>query len=174
MLKTDVEGTLEAILNVTETYASEKCKFQIVEFGVGPPTTADIEIAKETGAMIYLFNVQPPPAIRQQAERDGVRIEQYNVIYRLVESLKNELSAQLPTLTEMELVGEGHVLKEFLISDRNRKKQPIAGVLVDWGNFQKNCVYKFIRGGNVIYEGGIESMKHEAELVSTASTNTEV
>lgn len=61
--------------------------------------------------MIYLFNVQPPPAIRQQAEQDGVRIEQFNVIYRLIESLKNELSAQLPTLTEMELVGEGHVLK---------------------------------------------------------------
>ncbi|KAL6744197.1 hypothetical protein Aduo_017157 [Ancylostoma duodenale] len=174
MLRTDVEGTLEAILNVTETYASEKCKFQVVEFGVGPPTNMDVEIAKETGAVIYLFNVQPPPAIRQQAEQDGVRIEQFNVIYRLIESLKNELSAQLPTLTEMELVGEGHVLKEFLISDRNRKKQPIAGVLVDWGNFQKNCIFKFIRGGNVIYEGGVESMKHQAELVSTATTNTEV
>ncbi|VDM65794.1 unnamed protein product [Strongylus vulgaris] len=174
MLRTDVEGTLEAILNVTETYTSEKCKFQIVEFGVGPPTNVDVEIAKETGALIYLFNVQPPPAIRQQAERDGVRIEQFNVIYRLVEALKNELSAQLPTLTEMELVGEGHVLKEFLISDRNRKKQPIAGVLVDWGNFQKNCVFKFIRKGNVIYEGSVESMKHEAEMVSSATTNTEV
>ncbi|KIH48330.1 hypothetical protein ANCDUO_21602, partial [Ancylostoma duodenale] len=64
--------------------------------------------------------------------------------------------------------------QEFLISDRNRKKQPIAGVLVDWGNFQKNCIFKFIRGGNVIYEGGVESMKHQAELVSTATTNTEV
>ncbi|KAK6758270.1 hypothetical protein RB195_015844 [Necator americanus] len=174
MLRTDVEGTLEAILNVTETYASEKCKFQVVEFGVGPPTNMDVEIAKETGAVIYLFNVQPSAAIKQQAERDGVRIEQFNVIYRLVESLKNELSSQLPRLMEMELVGEGHVLKEFLISDRARKKQPIAGVLVDWGNFQRDCIFKFIRGGNVIYEGGVESMKHQAELVSTATTNTEV
>ncbi|ETN72395.1 putative translation initiation factor IF-2 [Necator americanus] len=193
-LRTDVEGTLEAILNVTETYASEKCKFQVVEFGVGPPTNMDVEIAKETGgshffyllflhvcecfnfiqAVIYLFNVQPSAAIKQQAERDGVRIEQFNVIYRLVESLKNELSSQLPRLMEMELVGEGHVLKEFLISDRARKKQPIAGVLVDWGNFQRDCIFKFLRGGNVIYEGGVESMKHQAELVSTATTNTEV
>ncbi|WKY13289.1 hypothetical protein Q1695_004253 [Nippostrongylus brasiliensis] len=168
LLRTDVEGTLEAILNVIDTYDSEKCKFQLVDFGVGPPTNMDIEIAKETGALIYLFNVQPPAAIRTQADQDGVRIEQFNVIYRLVESLKDELSQQLPMLTEMELVGEGHVLKEFLISDRARKKQPIAGVLVDWGNFQKNCVFKFIRAGE------IESMKQQAEIVNNATTNTEV
>ncbi|VDO69192.1 unnamed protein product [Heligmosomoides polygyrus] len=111
LLRTDVEGTLEAILNVIDTYSSEKCKFQLVDFGVGPPTNMDIEIAKETGALIYLFNVQPPAAIRSQAEQEGVRIEQYNVIYRLVEALKNELSLRLPKITEMELVGEGHVLK---------------------------------------------------------------
>lgn len=174
LLRTDVEGTLEAILNVIDTYSSEKCKFQLVDFGVGPPTNMDIEIAKETGALIYLFNVQPPAAIRSQAEQEGVRIEQYNVIYRLVEALKNELSLRLPKITEMELVGEGHVLKEFQISDRNRKRQPIAGVLVDWGNFQRNCVFKFIRAGKPFYEGEVESMKHQAEVVNSATTNTEV
>ncbi|KAK6029967.1 translation initiation factor IF-2 [Ostertagia ostertagi] len=173
-LRTDVEGTLEAILNVIDTYDSEKCKFQLVDFGVGPPTNMDVEMAKETGALIYLFNVEPPAAIRRQAEQDGVRIELYNVIYRLVEALKDELSQQLPALTEMELVGEGHVLKEFQISDRNRKRQPIAGVLVDWGNFQKNCIFKFLRAGKPFYEGGVESMKQQAEMVNTAKTNTEV
>ncbi|XGW04636.1 hypothetical protein V3C99_015657 [Haemonchus contortus] len=174
LLRADVEGTLEAILNVIDTYDSEKCKFQLVDFGIGPPTIADLEMAKEAGALIYLFNVQPPTAIRTQAEQDGIRIEQFNVIYRLVEALKDELSRTLPKLTELELVGEGHVLKEFLISDRNRKKQPIAGVLVDWGNFQRDCIFKFLRAGKPFYEGEVESMKHQTEMVSTATTNTEV
>ncbi|VDO36302.1 unnamed protein product [Haemonchus placei] len=174
LLRADVEGTLEAILNVIDTYDSEKCKFQLVDFGIGPPTIADLEMAKEAEALIYLFNVQPPTAIRTQAEQDGIRIEQFNVIYRLVEALKDELSRTLPKLTELELVGEGHVLKEFLISDRNRKKQPIAGVLVDWGNFQRDCIFKFLRAGKPFYEGEVESMKHQTEMVSSATTNTEV
>ncbi|KAE9414404.1 hypothetical protein Angca_006807, partial [Angiostrongylus cantonensis] len=174
LLRCDVEGTLEAILNIVETYTSEKCKFQIVDFGVGPPSNADVEIAKETRAIIYLFNVRPISAVRNKADQEGVRIEHFNVIYHLVDALRNELSQRLPMLTKMELVGEGHVLKEFLVSDRNRKKQPVAGVLVDWGNFQRNCVFKFLRGGNVIYEGAVESMKQRTELVSSAATNTEV
>ncbi|KAJ1345755.1 hypothetical protein KIN20_000360 [Parelaphostrongylus tenuis] len=169
LLRCDVEGTLEAILNITETYASEKCKFQIVDFGIGPPSNVDVEIAKETRAIIYLFNVQPTSAVRNQADQEGVQIEHFNVIYRLVDALKNELSQRLPMLTEMELVGEGHVLKEFLISDRNRKRQPIAGVLVDWGNFHRNCVFKFLRGGAVIYEGAIDTMKQRTEVVSSAA-----
>uniref|UniRef100_A0A0R3PPT0 Tr-type G domain-containing protein n=1 Tax=Angiostrongylus costaricensis TaxID=334426 RepID=A0A0R3PPT0_ANGCS len=111
LLRCDVEGTLEAILNITETYTSKKCKFQIVDFGIGPPSNTDVEIAKETRAIIYLFNVQPISAVRNQADQEGVRIEHFNVIYHLVDALRNELSQRLPMLTEMELVGEGHVLK---------------------------------------------------------------
>ncbi|KJH41575.1 hypothetical protein DICVIV_12452 [Dictyocaulus viviparus] len=162
LLRCDVEGTLEAILNVTTSYDSKKCVFQIVDFGIGPPTNMDVDIAKDTGAVIYLFNVQPSVAIRNQAEQDGVRIEYFNVIYRLVEALKNELSQRLPMLTEMELVGEGHVLK------------PIAGVLVDWGFFDRDCIFKFTRGEHVVYEGTIVSMKQQADIVSSAKTNTEV
>ncbi|CAI4222675.1 unnamed protein product [Auanema sp. JU1783] len=174
LVRTDVDGTLEAIMDIINTYESEQCRFAVVDFGVGPPTEKDVEIAKETNALIYLFNVQPSSNVKSSAESEGIRVEHFNVIYRLVENLKSELSSQLPTKTELELVGEGHVLKEFLISDRARKKQPIAGCLVDWGNFQKNCIYKFIRGQNVVYEGYIESMKCEMEVVAQAKTNTEV
>ncbi|CAB3397730.1 unnamed protein product [Caenorhabditis bovis] len=174
LLRTDVEGTLEAILEILNTYSSEKCKLQLVDFEVGPPTEKDIEMAKETGASIYTFNVLPTPKIRQKAEALGVQIENFNVIYRMVEALKSELSSRLPRVTELHLVGEGHVLKEFMISDRGRKRQPVAGTLVDWGNFDRNCVYKFIRGNQVIYEGELESMKSGMEVVTNAKTNTEV
>ncbi|CAD6193656.1 unnamed protein product [Caenorhabditis auriculariae] len=174
IFRTDVEGTLEAILEILETYKSEKCQLQLVDFEVGPPTEKDVELAKETGAILYLFNLMLPPKLRALAEKESVRIEHFNVIYRLVESLKNELSLRLPSETELHLVGEGHVLKEFLISDRARKRQPIAGVLVNWGNFEKNCIFKFIRGDSVVYEGAVESMKQGLEVVANAKTNTEV
>ena len=67
------------------------------------------------------------------AATKGVELEQFNVIYRLVDALRERLNATYGPITELKLVGEGHVLKEFLLSDRGRKRQPIAGTLVDWG-----------------------------------------
>ncbi|UMM36734.1 hypothetical protein L5515_008762 [Caenorhabditis briggsae] len=174
IIRTDVEGTLEAILEILNTYKSEQCKLQLVDFEVGPPTEKDIELAKETGATLYTFNVETPAKMKQRADAAGIQIDSFNVIYRMVEALKGELSARLPKQTELHLVGEGHVLKEFMISDRGRKRQPIAGTLVNWGNFDRNCVYKFTRGNQVIYEGEIETMKAGMEVVSNAKTNTEV
>ncbi|EGT35282.1 hypothetical protein CAEBREN_24211 [Caenorhabditis brenneri] len=174
LIRTDVEGTLEAILEILNTYNSEQCKLQLVDFEVGPPTEKDIELAKETGATLYTFNVETTTKIKQRADAAGVQIDSFNVIYRMVEALKGELSARLPKRTELHLVGEGHVLKEFMISDRGRKRQPIAGTLVNWGNFDRHCVYKFTRGNQVIFEGEIETMKAGMEVVTNAKTNTEV
>ncbi|CAI5452641.1 unnamed protein product [Caenorhabditis angaria] len=174
ILRTDVEGTLEAILEILSTYKSEMCSLQIVDFEVGSPTEKDIELAKETGATIYAFNLPISNQIRQKAEASGCQIDQFNVIYRLVEALKTEIESRLPKLEELVLVGEGHVLKEFMISDRGRKRQPIAGTLIEWGNFEKSSYYKFLRNGNVIFEGGLETMKAGMEVVTSAKTNTEV
>lgn len=174
MLRTDVEGSLEAILDVLSTYASSKCNLQLVDFGVGSPTEKEIEMAVTSGASLYTFNVDTPSSIRRLASEGGVDIRPFNVVYRLVDALKEDLSKALPEETEKILIGEGHVLKEFLISDRARKRQPIAGVLVDWGDFQKNCVFRFSRGGEPYFEGSIESMKCNSEVVSSAKTNTEV
>ncbi|CAI2354642.1 unnamed protein product [Caenorhabditis sp. 36 PRJEB53466] len=174
IIRTDVEGTLEAILEILNTYSSEQCKLQLVDFEVGPPTEKDIELAKETGATIYTFNVETSAKIKQRAEAVGIQIDAFNVIYRMIEALKGELSARLPKQTELHLVGEGHVLKEFMISDRGRKRQPIAGTLVNWGNFDRHCIYKFTRGTEVIFEGEVETMKAGMEVVNNAKTNTEV
>ncbi|KAK0407604.1 hypothetical protein QR680_003490 [Steinernema hermaphroditum] len=175
MIRSDVDGTLEAIMNVLETYDSEsQCELQLVDFDVGPPNDKDIELASESNAIIYCFNTKVSPAVRQLADQKNVEIEHHNVIYRLVESLKNELSALIPPVEELKQVAEGHVLKEFLISDRGRKRQPIAGVLVDWGTFNRNHVFRFLRGSTTIYEGEVESMKAGHEVVNTAKTNTEV
>lgn len=86
--------------------------------------------------LIYCFNVEVPTALRHKADIMGVEINHFNVIYRLVEDLKNRLSDCLPEEITFEQVGEGHVIKSFSVHVE-RKKQSIAGTLVDWGVLNK-------------------------------------
>uniref|UniRef100_A0A0N5BIP5 Tr-type G domain-containing protein n=1 Tax=Strongyloides papillosus TaxID=174720 RepID=A0A0N5BIP5_STREA len=173
MLRSDVDGTLEAILNVVDTYNSDKCELNLVDFSVGPPIDRDIELAAETKSLIYCFNTPVSAGIKEMALKKNVKIEQFLVIYRLVEALKNELSNKLPPITEMKQVAEGHVLKEFLITDRG-KKHPIAGSLVDWGVFNKKNLFKIWRGSKLIYEGNVETLKCGNDFVNEVKTNREV
>jgi translation initiation factor IF-2 len=174
ILRSDVDGTLEAILNVIDTYNSEQVDFQLVDFDVGPPTEKNIEIAEETGAIMYCFNVPISAGIRQMAIQKGITVEQFNVIYRLVDALKTALSEKLPPEIELHQVGEGHVEREYLLSDSGRKRLPVAGTQIDWGIFKKTCTFRILRGTEVVYEGPIESMKRENDFVTSSSANTGV
>jgi translation initiation factor IF-2 len=157
ILRADVDGTLEAIQNVLDTYEFAEVDLQIVDASVGPPFEELIEIAAEFKglyffyswflmkcltifmilACIYCFNTPVPAKVRMLANERGVEIEQYNIIYKLVDALKLRLDTTYGPITEMELAGEGHVLRQFVVPDRDRKKQPIAGTLVDWGVLTK-------------------------------------
>ncbi|KAI6243637.1 Tr-type G domain-containing protein [Aphelenchoides fujianensis] len=150
ILRTDVDGTLEAIQNVLDTYNCPEVDLQLVDAAVGAPIEGD--------PIIYCFNLPISAGVRRLAAEKQVEIEQFNVIYRLVDALKERLDRTYGPTVERQLIGEGHVLKQFLITDRQRKKLPIAGTL----------------GGEVVYEGKIESLKHENEFVAEAKINTEV
>ncbi|KAI6210889.1 Tr-type G domain-containing protein [Aphelenchoides besseyi] len=174
ILRTDVDGTLEAIQNVLDTYDSPEVDLQLVDAAVGPPIEEVVEIAAEFNAIIFCFNTPISAGVRKMATEKNVEIEQFNVIYRLIAALKARLDQVYGPAVERKLVAEGHVLKQFLITDRLRKKLPIAGTLVDWGVMKKSNIYRFIRKGDVVYEGTIESLKHEEEFVTEAKINTEV
>lgn len=147
ILRTDVDGTLEAIQNVLDTYDFSEVDLQVVDASVGPPYEALVEIAEEFkclilyamnitrlfSACIYCFNVPVSATIKELAASKGVEIEQFNIIYKLVDALKLRLDTTYGPITNLELEGEGHVLKEFMISGLDRKRTPIAGTLVDWG-----------------------------------------
>ncbi|KAI6191132.1 Lysosomal protective protein [Aphelenchoides bicaudatus] len=174
ILRTDVDGTLEAIQNVLDTYDFDEVDLQIIDAAVGPPIEEIVEIAAEFKAYIVCFNTPVSFKVKELAAQKNVEIEQYNIIYKLVDALKLRLDRTYGPLTELELAGEGHVLKEFMIADRERKRLPIAGTLVDWGVFTKDATYRFSRNGETIYEGQIESLKRVEEFVSEANVNTEV
>ena len=93
ILRGDVDGSLEAILNVFESYQDERCKLDVVNFGVGPPTESDLDLAATFKCIIYCFNLRVPGSIETKAKKDGVELRHFNIIYRLFEHMKVILCA---------------------------------------------------------------------------------
>ena len=90
-----------------------------------------------TLATILCFNIPIPNEIKAAAAEKGIKVEHFNVIYKLVDRLKDLLSEKIPITEELRLLGEGHVLQEFRVPDAGKKRQPIAGTLIDSGFFDK-------------------------------------
>lgn len=148
ILKADVHGSLEAILDVFDTYDSlEKCRFSVVHYGVGPITDGDIELAKTFNAVIYGFSIKLPP----KRPKDVI-MKEFNIIYRLIEDVINEINGRLPEIDVDDVIGEAEVQQIFLINDRN-KKIPVLGCRCVKGTLKKNLRYKVVRDDEVIYDG---------------------
>ncbi|VDN59753.1 unnamed protein product [Dracunculus medinensis] len=174
MIFSDVDGTLEVLLNVIDSYSSPEVDLQLVDFGVGAPNENDLEIASELNAVVYCFNITVPKAITMLAERLHIRILSFNVIYHLVNNLKQLLNDRVPLKKEFKLVGVGEVLRMFLVPLFNDNKQPIAGIRIIWGIFDKSCKYRIKRKNKLICESHAISMKCENEVIKSAKENQEV
>ncbi|XP_017478138.1 PREDICTED: translation initiation factor IF-2, mitochondrial [Rhagoletis zephyria] len=168
IVKGDVHGSVEALLDVFDTYTNhERCRLDVVHYGVGNVTEGDIELAKAFNAIIYGFSVPAPP----NAPKD-VTIRCYDVIYRLIDDLKNELSSKLPAIEVDEIVGEANVLQQFFINE-GRKEVPVAGCRCVKGVLKKAQKFRLVRDGETIYEGHLESMRHLKNEVDTIKKDVE-
>lgn len=148
ILKGDVHGSVEAILDVLETYDSnDKCRLSIVHYGVGEITEGDIELSKVFNAIIYAFSIRVP-----QKQGPGVVIRNYNIIYRLIENVVDEINARLPEVDVEEESGRAIVQQIFQINDK-RKKLTVLGCRCSKGLLRKSYKYKLIRNDEVIYDG---------------------
>lgn len=173
LIKGDVDGSVEAILDILETYDDHNTvRLDLVHFGVGPVTPNDLEIAEVFKAVIYAFNVECPPPLAVEAKKKDIPIKKHNIIYRLVEDVKDEISTRIPTRQEEEIIGEANVLQQFMVSE-GKKKVPVAGCRCTKGNLARSALYRVIRGQQVVYEGKLASMKHLKEEVKSIKTDTE-
>lgn len=97
VVKGDVDGSVEAILDIIETYHyHDACKFDVIHFGVGEVTESDVELSETFDGIVYAFNVKTPSNVKKTAQSKGVPIKNFNVIYKLVDDLKDEISKRLP------------------------------------------------------------------------------
>uniref|UniRef100_A0A4W4EIA1 Translation initiation factor IF-2, mitochondrial n=5 Tax=Electrophorus electricus TaxID=8005 RepID=A0A4W4EIA1_ELEEL len=160
IVKGDVNGSVEALLNILESYDSdEQCQMNIVHFGVGDISENDINLAETFSGTIYGFNVAASKSIQHMAVKKGIHLKMHRVIYHLIDDLKEELSRKLPTVIEENIIGEASVLTTFDVSV-GKKKVNVAGCRVQKGHLDRNMKFRLIRGKDILWEGAPTALKH--------------
>ncbi|KAM6462359.1 translation initiation factor IF-2, mitochondrial [Liasis olivaceus] len=170
IIKGDVDGSVEAILNILKTYdANEECQLDVIHCGIGDISENDINLAESFKGIIYGFNVKAHNSMQQMAAKKKVKVKIHNIIYRLVEDLQEELSSTLPCGIEEHVLGEAAVLATFEI-DVGKVKVPVAGCRVQKGLLNKKMNFKLIRNGECIWTGYLSSLKHHKEDIAIVKT----
>lgn len=174
IIKTDVDGSLDAILNVLETYdSSDKVILDLVHFEVGPVKKNDLELAETFNASIYCFNLPTDP-IEKTIQNKNIQVKHYNVIYKLFDELKAELANLAPMEEVEEPCGEALIQKEFSYDESNTKIIKVAGSRCVEGLINKKHYFNIIRDGEVIAERlRCHSLKHIKTEVNTVKKNVE-
>lgn len=155
VVRADVQGSAEAIVGALEKVGNDEVAARIIQAGVGGISESDVTLAEASGAIILAFNVRAHKEAREAAERAGIEIRYYNIIYDLVDDVKAAMSGLLaPTLRE-ERLGEAQILEVFNVS----KVGKIAGCRVLDGVVQRGAHVRLIRDNVVIHEGRLSQLK---------------
>ncbi|XP_039281839.1 translation initiation factor IF-2, mitochondrial isoform X2 [Nilaparvata lugens] len=172
IIKGDVDGSVEAILDVLMTYKSDLCKLDVAHFDVGQVSLYDVTVAEPFNGIIYAFNVGVLDDAKALAEEKNVRIHSFNVIYSLIDDLKTEINKVLPPIDVENILGEARVQQQFIITE-NRKKVPVAGCLCYTGELRKSALFKVVRNDTTVHDGKLESMRHMKDEVEKIKTNVD-
>ncbi|MGM0595850.1 MAG: translation initiation factor IF-2 [Myxococcota bacterium] len=155
ILKTDVQGTMEAIKDTMVNQSSQRVKVNVVHAGVGGITQTDVNLAITSGSVILGFRVRPASNARHMAEKEGVEIKQYNVIYDMIEDVRDLMRGLLPKQKKEKQQGKAEVRQTFHIP----KVGTIAGCYVLEGKVTRNSHLRLYRDDVQIHEGKISSLR---------------
>jgi translation initiation factor IF-2 len=155
VLKGDVQGSVEALLGELQKIQHPEVGVNVIHTGVGGITENDVNLAAASSAMVIGFNVRPSAEARQLAEREGVEIRTYRVIYQITEDIEQALVGMLSPVTTEETIGEAEVRALFRVS----RLGTIAGSYVTQGTVRRNAQVRIVRDGTVIHETSIDQLK---------------
>lgn len=174
ILKTDVNGSLDAILNVFETYdRSDKVILDLVHFEVGQIKKNDLELAETFNAPIYCFNL-PVDQLEKNNQNSNVKIKHFNVIYQMFDDIKEELAEMAPLEEEETEVGEAQIQKAFTYDETNTKSITVAGSRCTEGMIDKKKYFRLIRNNEIIEDRlSCDSLKHIKTDINTVKRNVE-
>ncbi len=155
VLKADVAGSLEALQDELAKVPQERVAINIIHSQTGGINESDVMLASASDAIIIGFNVRPLADARRAAEREGVDVRTYSVIYKITEDLRNAMEGMLEALEVEETIGEAEVKQTFKASRVGR----IAGCLVTEGKAAREASVRLIREGTVIWTGKLGSLR---------------
>jgi translation initiation factor IF-2 len=155
VVKGDVQGSVEAIVGELGKIDHTEVRVNVIHSGVGGITENDVMLASASGGMVVGFNVRPNAETRGVAEREGVEIRTYNVIYKLTEDIEQALVGLLTAVTTEETIGEAEVRETF----RASRVGTIAGCMVTNGVIRRSANVRIVRDGTVVYTTTIDSLK---------------
>ncbi len=159
VLKADVQGSLEAITEALLKQSTDKVKIHIVHGGTGAISESDIMLASASRAIIIGFNVRPTARIKDIAERENVDIRFYDIIYKLVDDIKNAMAGLLAPVQKEVYLGQAEIRQIFHLP----KIGNIAGSYVMDGKITRNAGVRLLRDGVVVYTGKIASLKRHKD-----------
>jgi translation initiation factor IF-2 len=155
LIKGDVQGSVEAIAGALEKLGTTEVGARIILAGAGGISESDVTLAEASGAAIIGFNVRAHKEAREMAERDGVEIRYYNIIYDLVDDVKKAMSGLLAPILRETMLGTALILEIFNIT----KVGKIAGCRVTEGTVERGANVRLIRDNVVIHEGRLSQLK---------------
>ena len=155
VVKGDVDGSIEAISDALLKLSTPEVQVNVLHKGVGAISESDVTLAAASDAIIIGFQVRPSANARKEAEREGVEIRLYSVIYKAIEEVKDAMEGMLSPEIKEEITGTAEVLQTYHIS----KVGTIAGALVRDGKIKRTSKVRVIRDGIVIYTGELGSLK---------------
>ncbi|HET7045525.1 MAG TPA: translation initiation factor IF-2 [Gaiellaceae bacterium] len=155
VLKGDVQGSVEAAVSELDKIQHSEVRVNVIHTGVGGITQNDVNLAAASDALVVGFNVRPNAEARQLADREGVEIRTYRVIYQLTQDIEQALVGMLSAVTTEETIGEAEVRQLFKVS----RLGTIAGCMVTSGIIRRNAQVRIVRDGTVIHETGIAQLR---------------
>lgn len=155
IVKADVQGTAEAMKSSLEKLSNDEVRVSVIHSSAGGVTESDVQLAKAANAIIIAFNVRPVGAAKNLAEKDGVEIKQYSVIYQAIEDVQDAMKGMLAPVYQEVNIGNAEVRQTFRISNVGT----IAGCFVLDGKLERNAGVRVIREGVVIHDGKLVSLK---------------
>ena len=155
IVKADVQGSVEAVKQSLLKLSNEEVVVKCIHGGVGAINESDVSLASASDAIIIGFNVRPDATAKAIAEREGVDIRLYKVIYQAIEDIEAAMKGMLDPVYEEKVIGHAEVRQIFKASAVGN----IAGAYVLDGTFQRGCKVRITREGEQIYEGQLASLK---------------
>ncbi|KAI9317944.1 hypothetical protein BX666DRAFT_1933144 [Dichotomocladium elegans] len=173
VVKGDVSGTVEAVVDSLAGLKNKQIQVKIVESGVGNITESDVQLAAACEGHVIGFNVKADKKIQAEASKRGVQVRSYSVIYKLLEEVKDQLSDMLPPILSTQVLGEASILQVFDITTKGRETRAVAGCRVTNGTIAKNGRVRILRDKETIWEGELDALRQAKKEITEAKKGLE-